>query len=282
MRFVPSERVRFTPADVIFRQSVRAPLAATLLLLLATAGVFLAGIAGKLPAVVSGLGGSSLLLFSAFSAVMLRRAHSPANWLLACDGRRVLINFRSYLNAAFPAGVPHVLEIVLADVEAVRATHSELRGQDSAGETLREHLLFLDVRLKPGVDLSELQERLLRERQLRSGRSGRTAWRHYPVSVLDDRRIRIEWRSKRTRIVPGIDQALQLLGGAAREEKGPREYVELGGAGRALESTEAMHQVRMLAEQGRIVEATLLAKRAFGWSTAEARQRIEELAEPPT
>jgi hypothetical protein len=55
--------------------------------------------------------------------------------------------------------------------------------------------------------------------------------------------------------------------------------VELGGAGRKVE---AMHQVRMLAEQGRIFEATLLAKRAFGWSTAEARQRIEELAEPPT
>jgi len=60
MRFVPSERVRFTPTDVIFRQSVRAPLAATLLLLLTAAGVFLAGIAGKLPAVVSGLGASSL------------------------------------------------------------------------------------------------------------------------------------------------------------------------------------------------------------------------------
>ena len=122
MRFVPSEGVRFTPADVIFRQSVRTPLATTLLLLLAAAGVFLAGFAGKLPAVVSGLGGGSLLLFSAISAVMLRRAHSPANWLLACDGRRVLINFRSYLNAAFPAEVAHVLEIPLAEVEAVQAT----------------------------------------------------------------------------------------------------------------------------------------------------------------
>jgi hypothetical protein len=276
MRFVPSECVRFTPADVIFRQSVRAPLAATLLLLLATVGLFLAGIAGGLPVVVSGLGATSLLLFSALSAVMMRRASSPANWLLVCDGRRVLINFRSYLNAAFPAGVPHVLEIVLADVEAVQATHSELRGEDSAGETLREHLLFLDVRLEPGVDLCELKERLRRERQLRSGR---TAWRHYPVCVLDDRTIRIEWRSKRTRIVPGIDRALQLLGGAAHQAHGPREYVELGGAGRKVES---MHQVRMLAGQGRIFEATLLAKRAFGWSTAEARERIEELAEPPT
>jgi hypothetical protein len=278
MRFVPSEHVRFTPADVIFRQSVRTPLAATGLLLLAAAGVSLAGITGRLPAVVAGLGGSSLLLFSAVSAVMLLRARSPANWLLSCDGRRVLIKFRSYLNAAFQAEVPHVLEVPLADVEAVQATRSELRGQDSAGETLRELLLFLDVRLKPGADLSELRERLRRERHLRSGG---TAWRHYPVSVLDDRTIRIEWRSKRTRIVPGIDRALQLLGGAAHEEQGSREYVELGGAGRRLESTEAMHQVRMLAEQGRIVEATLLAKRAFGWSTAEARQRIEELAEPP-
>jgi hypothetical protein len=279
MRFVPSERVRFTPGDVIFRQSVRAPLAAMLLLLLAAVGLFLAGIAGRLPVVVAGLGGGSLLLFSALSAVMVRRARSPANWLLACDGRRVLIKFRSYLNAAFPAEVAHVLEIPLADVEAVQATQSELRGQDSARETLRERLLFLDVQLKPGADLSELQERLRRERQLRSGR---TAWRHYPVSVLDDRTIRIEWRSKRTRIVPGIDRALPLLGGAAHQAHGPREYVELGGAGRKVESTEAMHQVRALAEQGRIVEATLLAKRAFGWSTAEARQRIEELAEPPT
>ncbi len=278
MRFVASAHVRFTPGDVIFRQSVRAPLAATLLLLLAAAGVFLGGIAGRLPAVVAGLGGSSLLLFSAVSGVMLRRARSPANWLLACDGRRVLIKFRSYLNAAFPAEAPHVLEMPLTDVEAVGATQSELRGQDSARVTLRELLLFLDVRLKPGVDLSELQERLRRERQLRSGG---TAWRHYPVSVLDDRTIRIEWRSKRTRIVPGIDRALQLLGGAALEESGAQEYVELGGAGRRLESTDAMRQVRALAQQGRIVEATLLAKRAFGWSTAEARQRIEQLAEPP-
>lgn len=279
MRFVPSERVRFTPGDVIFRQSVRAPLAAMLLLLLAAVGLFLAGIADGLPIVVAGLGGSSLLLFSALSAVMVRRARSPANWLLACDDRRVLIKFRSYLNPAFPAEVAHVLEIPLADVEAVQATQSELRGQDSARETLRERLLFLDVQLKPGADLSELQERLRRERQLRSGK---TAWRHYPVSVLDDRTIRIEWRNKRTRIVPGIDRALPLLGGAARQAHGPREYVELGGAGRKVESTEAMHQVRALAEQGRILEATLLAKRAFGWSTAEARQRIEELAEPPT
>jgi hypothetical protein len=219
-----------------------------------------------------------LLLFSAFSAVTLRRARSPANWLLACDGGRVLIKFRSYLNTAFPVEVPHVLEMPLADVEAARATQSEARGQDSARVNLRELLLFLDIRLKPGVDLCELQERLRRERQLRS--EG-TAWRHYPVSVLDDRTIRIEWRSNRTRIVPGIDQALQLLGGAALEEPGPPEYVELGGAGRTLESTDAMHQVRALAEQGRIVEATLLAKRAFGWSTAEARERIERLSEPP-
>jgi hypothetical protein len=278
MRFVPSAHVQFAPGDVIFRQSVRALLAATLLLLLAASGVSLAGITGRLPVVVAGLGGGSLLLFSALSAVMLRRARSPANWLLACNGRRVLIKLRSYLNTAFPAEIPHVLEVPLSDVEAVRATHSELRGQDSARETLRERLLFLDIRLKPGVDLSELQERLRNERKLRSGG---TAWRHYPVSVLDERTIRIEWRSKRTRIVPGIDQALQVLGGAAHEEQGRREYVELGGAGRRLESTEAMKQVRALAEQGRIVEATLLAKRAFGWSTTEARQRIEQLAEPP-
>jgi hypothetical protein len=278
MRFVPSAHVQFAPGDVIFRQSVRALLAATLLLLLAASGVSLAGITGRLPVVVAGLGGGSLLLFSALSAVMLRRARSPANWLLACNGRRVLIKLRSYLNTAFPAEIPHVLEVPLSDVEAVRATHSELRGQDSARETLRERLLFLDIRLKPGVDLSELQERLRNERKLRSGG---TAWRHYPVSVLDERTIRIEWRSKRTRIVPGIDQALQVLGGATHEEQGRREYVELGGAGRRLESTEAMKQVRALAEQGHIVEATLLAKRAFGWSTTEARQRIEQLAERP-
>ena len=100
---------------------------------------------------VAGLGGSSLLLFSALSALMVRRAHSPATWLLVCDGRQMLIKFRSYLNAAFPAEVARVLEVRLADVEAVQATQSELRGEDSARETLRERLLFLDVQLKPGA-----------------------------------------------------------------------------------------------------------------------------------
>lgn len=277
MRFLSLEKPPFTPEDTIFRQPASSPLIATLLLLGAAVGVFVAGNADKLPGLIVALGGGALLLFSGVSAVMLRRALSPENWLLACNGRRALIKIRSHLNVNFPSEVPHVLEVPLSEVEAVRATTVRLQGQDSARSMLREHILFLDLQLQAGADLSELQARLQHERTLRSRG---TAWRHYPVSVVNERILRLEWRGKHGRIVPRIERALQLLRGTAGMGQDATEHIEFGGAGRRLDETEALGQVRALAEQGRIIEATLLAKRAFGWSTTAAREYVEQLTEP--
>lgn len=274
MRILPSEAVQFAPDDVIFRQSVQAPLAATVGSLLAATGVFTAVWKEILPWPLAALAGIFLVLFSALSAVSLRRALSPTNWLLACDRRRVLIKLRSYLNAGFPE-VPHVLELPLTEIEAARETRLDLVGRDHLNERANQSVVFLDLQLRVEADLTQLEERLRHERQLRGGG---TAWRHYPVSVIDERTLRIEWRGKHARTVPGVAEALHLLGRAVRTEAGKREHVDLGAVGRRPDGAEILGQVRSLAVQGRVLEATLLAKRAFGWSTTEAKQFVEQVS----
>lgn len=274
MRILPSDRVAHASGDVVFRQSAQAPFVAAVGSLLAALGVLAAAGREILPWLVAVAAASFLVLFSGLSAATLRRALSAENWLLACDGRRLLVRLRSYLNASLPE-IPPVLELPLAELEAVRETRLDVRGRDRANDRVRQSTVFLDLQLAPGADLSPLRERLARERQLRGGG---TTWRHYPVTVVDERTIRIEWRGKHARTVPGIAEALRLLGPAVRVEPGARERVELGAVGRRPGGEEALRQVRALSEQGRVLEATLLAERAFGWSTTEARRFVERLS----
>jgi hypothetical protein len=274
MKILPSSDVRLESDDVVFRQSFWPALTATVGFLLATALLLLSGSRGLLPLSLAGIGSIGLLLFGAVAAASLRRALAPPNWLIALNGRRILLNVRSYLNANFPADLPHVLELPLVEVEAAGATRLELRGQDRAGETAAEMVRFLDLRLKPAVDVSELREQLQRERELRSRGA---AWRHYPVTVVDERTIRIEWRSKHARITPPIERVQQLLAASTRADEHGTERVDLGGVQRRRGGTDAARQVRALAEQGRIMEATLLAERTFGWSTTEARRFVEQI-----
>jgi hypothetical protein len=279
MRFLRSDAVQLTPSETVFRQSVGATLAATLFLFAAALALLAAGAAGALPIAIAAVGGGSLLLFGALSARMLTRSRAPANWLVAFNGRRLLIKFRSYLNPALAPDVPDVVELPLSEVEGVRAARQEVTGWASSRELVRKVTTFLDLRVGVGVSLAELAEHLRRERELRS--SGAT-WRHYPVSVPDERTIRIEWRSDAARVTPGIDEALRLLGadapGAPARMPEERERVELGGVGRRLDPAAALRDVRTLAEHGRIVDATTLAMRAFGWSTTRAREFVEQLA----
>lgn len=273
MRVIRSTNARFSRGDAVFRQSARAPAIGVIVLLLSVIGVALAGFAGGLPVPIAGLMGFLLLVFGIFSAVMLRRARSPGNWILACDENRALVKLRSYLNAGFPPDIPHILELPLARVESARATLSELRGLDSTRTQLRESRVFLDIRVTAGTDLTDLRQRLEIERNLRI--NGR-AWRHYPVTVADERTIRVEWRSNHARIVPDVESAIRLLGGPAYRQPSVEEGIDIGGTGPLPDRETAMRQVGVLVEQGRVMEATLLGKRALGWSTTEAKRFIEQ------
>jgi hypothetical protein len=138
--------------------------------------------------------------------------------------------------------------------------------------------MFLDIVLDPATDLSSLADQLSAERRLRSRVA---AWRHYPVTIVNDRTLRLEWRGKHARVKPPVDEAIRSLAMFAGPLPLQRERVDLGTMAGAPVNEQPERAVRALAEQGRINEATLLAVRSFGFSATEARQYVERIASTP-
>jgi hypothetical protein len=193
--------------------------------------------------------------------------------VLRIGADRLLLKLRSYLNADFPAELPHVLEIPRVELNGAGVTRMKLGGEDRSGSAVSETVVFLDLHLHPSVDTLPLEEVLRRERELRHAGA---AWRHYPVTLVGERTLRIEWRSRHSRTTPSIQKALRLLGASLQQRD---EQLDLGGPTRKPVSPDVAQEIRSLAQQGRILEATMLAERALDCTTAEARQLVGRLSD---
>ena len=100
---------------------------------------------------------------------------------------------------------------------------------------------------------------------------------HYPVSVVEDKIIRIQWRCPSSCVVPGIKKAIDLL---ARQRVNVRpiqrqvhDYTKTNSA----DSKESEARILELAEKGKIFAATRLARKVFSYNTTEAKQFVEGL-----
>ena len=91
--------------------------------------------------------------------------------------------------------------------------------------------------------------------------------------------IRIEWRSPRDIVVPGIKKALAALGQQGATIESPiREAIDLTARGRAnLKSAE--DKILYSAERGNLLAAIKLARRTYNFNLAEAKQFVEDLLE---
>ena len=132
-------------------------------------------------------------------------------------------------------------------------------------------------------NLAQLQERLKYERTLKPYRkigfctvSSRAE--HCPVTIVGDRTIRIEWRSPQSFVLPGVKKAIDLL---ARQnvyidvlEKEILDYTKK----ESHDPKEQEGKILELAEKGKIIAATRLAKETYNSdTTTEAKQFVESL-----
>jgi hypothetical protein len=275
MKFLRLDEASPGTGDRVFRQSARTAGVATAAFGAAAAVVVAAGWRGLVPMFVAAVSAAVLLVFMLIAGLTWRRSLAPSNWLMFTDGQRLLVKLRSYLNTDLPADRPCIVELRAADVAAFRVTTSRQTGHDAAGSAAHDTSVYLDVVLSEGADVDALRALLAGERELRS-RGG--VWRHHPVTLADDRTMRIEWRGRHARVAPDIDEAIRALSWCAGELPAGRERVDLGSSGQRPANADAARQVRALAEQGRVMEATVLASRSFGMGTAEARQYVERVA----
>jgi hypothetical protein len=254
MHFHRSAAVELTLDETVCRQSTEWPLVAAVVSFLAgTAGAAVVVVARNMPSLFALAGAAFLFFYGTLCARMYARARGPANWLLAFNRRRLLIKYRSYMNASLAPDIPDVVELDRSMIAGVRAMREEFTGRGSDGETTRQTVMYLDVQLAPGVDAAELRERLRTEQTLHHDGA---VWRDYPVSLIDDSTIRVEWRSERTRVVPALHAAISAL----------------------TPNADSSREIRLLVQQGRVMEAVGLARRILDCDVTGAKRYVDQLS----
>ena len=229
----------------------------------------------------------SLVVVSGFRASL-----RGTNWLMRYDGARLLIKYRSYLNHHLPEGDFVVVEINLSEIEWIRAFKEKRIVPSMGGDGPRtEAWTYLDLCLNH-KDTAKLLE-YLRQERLRG--PGKTLWSafpptgkrrqviksrylHYPVRLVEDNLIRIDWKSHRTSITPKIDKALKILGDRLRILEQERD-VKVNDF-TSLESLDAEQQeqmIRQLAESGDTLATAKVVRDLYGYSTTEAVKYVRKL-----
>lgn len=273
MRILQSDDVSLGRADRVFRHSRATDLIAAVALLVAATAIAATAWFAIVPLVVGGFASVSLAFFAMVALGTYRRAANPDNWLLTTDGTRILIQVRSHLNRGSPEDRSRVIELGSTDIVGFRVTRSRTTGHTPSGDPAGGVAVFLDIHLRGQTDAIAAAIREERERRPR----GRV-WRRYPVTLPHRDTLRLEWRGRYARIAPGIDEALRVLTATAPASEPNVEHVDLGTSGRAPANADVERQIGLLVDQGKIMDATVLAARALDLNQSEARGLIEAIS----
>lgn len=275
MRILKSDQIAMDQAHRVFRHSSARDVFAVIAILSAGAAIAAATWFGLLPFLVAAAALAFLTLFGYIAFRTYSRSVSSENWLLASDGKRLLIKLRSHLNAETTEDRYSVVEMTVSDLAGFRVMGATTRGHSASGEPENVRSMFLDLLLRE--DSADLTEAIRAERQRRPPGS---VWRHYPVTLPDARTLRLEWRGRYARITPPIDEATSILRQFTPALESTAQTIDLGTSGSKPVNADAERQLRLLANEGRMFDATVLAVRTYGISQAEARRLVERLAPP--
>lgn len=209
----------------------------------------------------------ALLQFNAFVKTL-----SPSNWLLAIDTEGILIKFRSYLNTHYPKDDKQIVSIPFNEISSVRITKKQITypNMTSAGATVEKNT-YLDIAVI-SENLEELQNQLKHERNIRI--EGKGHYRHYPLSIIDDSIIRVEWNT----VTPNISSVIKMLSRYVSKKTdiyGKDDFTK----NETLQRKDLKDKILELAEQGKTLAAIRIAMKAYSWNTTEATKFVGKLLE---
>jgi len=281
MQLLKLSDVQLTPDSRIFKESALVHLIATLIFTGAAIGVYLWYRFRELPLYLFILLGGLLLLFSMVCFRSFKKALARTNWLFAVGPDKILIKFRSFLNTNLPEDDPQVISLSLTEIEAARITKLRLRYPGSQNKTTTEFRKYLDLFVNSD-NLQQLKERLKYERTTKVTTQTKIGKRsskihHYPVSIVDNKIIRILWKSPSSHVKPGIDKAANLLERLRVTIKPTQSQVNNYTKGAVQEGAKAEEKILELAEQGKTIAATRLAQRVYNYDMAQAKKFVDSL-----
>ena len=228
-----------------------------------------------LPLIFVYFSGGSLLVFAIFVFNIFIKTLSADNWLIRINHEKIVIKFRSFLNRHLPDTDKQIVSIPLNEIKEVREVSETIKTISPFNIHKGPRLEFftnLEIILN-SVDTKELKERLKYEVNVKTN----TGYHHYPVNLINDDRIIIEWQSAKTRITPGIKRMLELFATyrvkVAVDAKETKDYRETN----AVNKAEIETRILDLVQKGKLIEAKALAKQAYNCSLAEADSFVKEL-----
>jgi hypothetical protein len=282
MKFYRLDEIPDRPGEVIFRESRLNGAIFFCLFALLTTGILAFGVLGTLhgraasfPRIIVYAIAAGLFLCTWVSLRSFRSSLRPGNWLIRCTTDGLMIKVRSYLNDHFPREDIVAFFLSNSDIAWVRKTREALLVPDKGNGESTERWTYLDIKLLTS-ETSDLEEHLKRERAREAPKVGisRTKFHHYPVRLLPEGIVRLDWRGPSSSIVPRIDDALKVLRFSLPVE---REVFIDPRRGQVTDEKEMETRILELAERGKIIDATALARRRYGYDTRKAKEFVEEL-----
>lgn len=282
MKFYRLDEIPERPGEVIFRESRLNRAIILCLFVLLTAGALTFGILGTLhgPAapflsIIAYAVAAGLFIFAWAFHRSFRASLRASNWLIRYGTDGLMIKFRSYMNHHFSQEDITAFFLPNSDIAWLRKTRELLVVPNKGEGESTERWTYLDVKLSR-PETADLEEHLKRERAREAPKIGisRTKFHHYPVRLLPEGIIRLDWRGPSSSIVPRIDDALKVLRFSLPVE---REAFIDERRGQVTDEKKMEAKIVELAERGKIIDATALARRRYGYDTKRAKEFVEEL-----
>lgn len=268
--------IQFGSRETVFKESSLRQFLIALFLSSLPVGIYYFHKTSGIP-VIFVYSSSIIAVWALYEFYVFKRTFSPENWLLRLDRDKIRIKFRSFLNRDLPDTDKQVVTIPLSEIKEVRALKETIKTAAKYGYSSRPKYLFfteLEIVLHP-IDTQELGERLKYEINVRV--RGGTKHHHYPVSLLDGGRIRIEWSSPKTGVSPRIGRVLKLFASygvkVAPQAQELKDYVETAN----VDKVEMDTRILELVQKGNIIKAKELAKHAYKMTLEEANKFVNEL-----
>ena len=222
------------------------------------------------PAFFSAVFGGMIGLFALNSYGSLRASREPTNWLLRCQGRGLLVHYRSYRNWRFPADAPQVVgldypEIAWARLAKERRTVPSM-SQRNSSET--HFMTFVELGLV-NPDTTELEKYLSADRSLSAG--GMIVM-DYPVQVLPGGIVQMSWSGMH----PSAHQAVECIGRHVRIADTDHLVVDLVHHSKTPPEEERQ-KILKLVKSGDVLAAVTMSQQVYGYSLTQAHEFVEKL-----
>jgi hypothetical protein len=268
MRIYPYSQLPLHPKDIVFKQS-RLPTTIGIV-----ACLFLIGLG--IVIIRDGAGWFGWYFTSIIAIIMLiafgRLFHlfSPKNWFLRFNFSRILINIAPAF-AKVSESDP-ILELRSDEIEWIRI-HRQITLMPNRTRKTTSETSYLEIKLRNG-NFDELRSCLATATVPRKWR-GWTIHAEAPVRLMDDDILRLVWRSRQSFVAPSLEKALALLGKQfpVQEELSDFQDNTISTA----DKQKMEEQVIEFVAQGRLIDATKLAQKRYGYSLTQARTFVEDL-----